>query len=1161
VRLPAAPLAPTPRRPRASARVVAVGAVVTAVVIGQASGALAAPATGPTVTEVVSQTLTPVLKATATAAGSGQQSVKFYARTVGSSTWNLLDGTTVSGTTGTATLPGGKLSVQDTFEFRAEHCDGSGCISSAVQTGEVDAGPGMGRRTGITGVPFTLGDSISAQIDAGSGNLLVSFPQLTLPRVAGDLSVGAVYNSTSRWNGGGGFATSLSSGWRLSTGSDVYLKREATTGAITYHGPNGLTGVFWPVAGTNTFRAPSGFTMDLTGDTTAGWSLYDHDSGDTRGFNAGGQLTTLKDRNGNATTFTYNGAALTSIVGEQGPTAARTLTVTTAGNGSKRITRISQSPAAGSGLEARSASYGYNADGQLTSVTDTIGRTTTLFYGWSGNLNTVTAPGGAQTDFTYDELGRVQSISQPTADGGTAVTRVRYPAGATTIADANTDQSKDALSVPYTRYDLTTDGKKLVAKATDPTGNVRSTTYTSFNDVASATNSAGTTAYAHDSAVNGGESLTGVTGASGATSSFSYGNTGMAQFLPSSGKDGQGNSSTYTYNGTGNKLSSTDAGTNNAKVSYNGDGTVKDSTSPSGAVTSYGYTDKQPTSVTPPAGTSLAARSYTYDGFGRLKSAKDGNGVTETYSYDAADRVTRITYSSGAADVVYTYDGAGNLASRVDGSGTTTYTYDPLGRLASRIHSSSPEKVDYTYDAVGNVATEKTTAGTTTYSYDSRSLVTRMTLSNGQLVDFGYDRDGRRVDTWTDTNAAHTAWASHTRTTYDASGRVTRVATAKANDDSNRVSDLSYNYAALGTGSCPTGPAKGKVTSLRSQQTDNITGKVTSYCYDTSNRLTSASTPGGDSWAYTYDADGNRTKTTKNGTVVQTQTVNAADQLTNAGFRYDGAGNETAGSNGTATYNGADQLSKLSGNRNASYTYAGTDQTELITTSWNGGSRSYTYGRQDSNGLPQIEVVTSNDNTSYVAHDPNGTPIALLNFTDQTHYYALDGLGSTVATVNQDGVTTGNYVYDPYGNATVTSPTGSSSTGMNPYRYAGGVYDVGSNLVHFGQRWYDPATGRFTQQDSLETVADPSRANRYLYAAGSPTNYLDPTGREIAPPGIDMYDLDGDGDTSEDPSSGMSETELKCYAGGALGAIGGTRFPEPYGSVVGAVIGCLGSFL
>ena len=44
-------------------------------------------------------------------------------------------------------------------------------------------------------------------------------------------------------------------------------------------------------------------------------------------------------------------------------------------------------------------------------------------------------------------------------------------------------------------------------------------------------------------------------------------------------------------------------------------------------------------------------------------------------------------------------------------------------------------------------------------------------------------------------------------------------------------------------------------------------------------------------------------------------------------------------------------------------------------------------------------------------------------------------------------------------------------------------------------RYYDPAAGRFTQQDSLEVLGDPGRGNRYQYAGDNPINYIDPTGK------------------------------------------------------------------
>ena len=66
------------------------------------------------------------------------------------------------------------------------------------------------------------------------------------------------------------------------------------------------------------------------------------------------------------------------------------------------------------------------------------------------------------------------------------------------------------------------------------------------------------------------------------------------------------------------------------------------------------------------------------------------------------------------------------------------------------------------------------------------------------------------------------------------------------------------------------------------------------------------------------------------------------------------------------------------GNVTTSYTYAGTNQDELLSESTPGGSTyDYAYGRADSNGLPEIESVTDNGSTGYVLHDPTGKPVML----------------------------------------------------------------------------------------------------------------------------------------------------------------------------------------
>jgi RHS repeat-associated protein len=63
---------------------------------------------------------------------------------------------------------------------------------------------------------------------------------------------------------------------------------------------------------------------------------------------------------------------------------------------------------------------------------------------------------------------------------------------------------------------------------------------------------------------------------------------------------------------------------------------------------------------------------------------------------------------------------------------------------------------------------------------------------------------------------------------------------------------------------------------------------------------------------------------------------------------------------------------------------------------------------------------------------------------------------------------------------------------------ASGLYDRGTGWIKYGQRWYNPTTARFTQQDSIERLADPKQGNRYAYAADNPTNYTDPTGKEVS---------------------------------------------------------------
>jgi RHS repeat-associated protein len=77
--------------------------------------------------------------------------------------------------------------------------------------------------------------------------------------------------------------------------------------------------------------------------------------------------------------------------------------------------------------------------------------------------------------------------------------------------------------------------------------------------------------------------------------------------------------------------------------------------------------------------------------------------------------------------------------------------------------------------------------------------------------------------------------------------------------------------------------------------------------------------------------------------------------------------------------------------------------------------------------------------------------------------------------------------YDPDGNA-----TSSGSGATTDLRFAGG--QVVGSLYHYGARYYDPAVGRWTQQDPINSYVDLTQANRYAYAGGDPINSVDPDG-------------------------------------------------------------------
>ncbi|MFD0791180.1 RHS repeat-associated core domain-containing protein [Microbacterium insulae] len=375
--------------------------------------------------------------------------------------------------------------------------------------------------------------------------------------------------------------------------------------------------------------------------------------------------------------------------------------------------------------------------------------------------------------------------------------------------------------------------------------------------------------------------------------------------------------------------------------------------------------------------------------------------------------------------------------------------------------------------------------------------------SGVKTLAIGTDDQGRRTDVWLDTNATNSAWKGHTHQDYDASGRVSRSIAETVDTGGNPVTviDVSYCYNTTGTPpTCGTGAATDRAK--LQWERNNLTGQVTVYGYDTAGHLTSAAQTGGTSptaWTYTYDARGNRLTATATGGVSSSQTLtfNAGNQVTTAGYSFDGAGNMTADPAGTYTYNGAQQMTGVSnGSGSFAYKYAGSSQVEVVQQQTSTTTYKLVYGRLNQVGMPVIEQAKIGSVTAYVENDPvTGQPLMLRTSTGAVSLYVYDGTGNPTAILRDVTGTGYVYTYDPYGLATLSYTSGGSGTGQNPFLFKGGIQDRATGWVHYGNRWYNPTTGRWTQQDTLDAPLDPNNANRYAYAGCDPINNLDPTGQ------------------------------------------------------------------
>ena len=898
-------------------------------------------------------------------------------------------------------------------------------------------------------------------------------------------------------------------------------------------------------------------------------------------FDASGRLLAITDRNGNATTLSYNGSQLAGITDFNG----RQTTITTGANG-----KIATITVPGGSTYSLTYSNGY-----LIAITDPAEKSWQFRYDANGNMIAKIDPAGNEVTYMYEANGKYLSSADPEGKARS----LSYSAS----TDTATFTEKDGGVWIY-QYDPTL---HVTTAKTDPLGGVTHYVYDANRNLVSETDPAGnTTTFTYDAAGN----MTSATNALGQVNTFTYNDHGQV----TSSTDPDGNVTTYLYDGNGDLLSVTDPTGGAVSYTYDARGNRTSATDAKNNVTRFVYNQSNDLiTITDPLG---AVTTLSYDAAGNLVRTEDPQGGVTEYFYDTRRQLMRTRDPLGNI-TAYSYDPNGNPASMTDGNGnTTTYAYnyhgqvtqstDALGGVTALLYGGTgcpscgggadkltaltdakQQTTTFEYDTLGRLITETDPLGRATSSaYDSRGNLIAKTDALGQTIVYRYDELNRlREKSYPDGGSdlfEYDARGNLTRTensvisytfTYDALNRLIEVT-----DSDNRT--VQYTYDA---------------NSNRLSLTDPL-GRTTRYSYTRLNRLTGLETPAG-SFSFSYDSLGRRTALTFPNGLSSAATFDAASNLSSLAFKdaaatltstsyaYDRIGNQVAAisspsrdnlpipPSGHSTYDAGNRLlddgtyqydydnkgnlvSKIKATTMEVTTYSWDAEGRLIRVHLPDGTTArYAYdpfGRRiekSVNGTVSRYLYDAASGAILLEYDGAGVVVRsythalgvgdplMLESGGNAYFYLNDHLGTPQQLVDQSGTVVWSAVYDAYGEAHQDV-----ALVENNLRFPGQYFDEETGLHYNWHRYYDPQTGRYLTPDPIGLKGG---MNLFLYAGANPINAIDPKGLQkiygnwCGPDWTGGYDKPWDQLTEDEKQSVTSavdeldsccETHDKCYA-------------------------------
>jgi len=435
---------------------------------------------------------------------------------------------------------------------------------------------------------------------------------------------------------------------------------------------------------------------------------------------------------------------------------------------------------------ARTFTFGYDAAGRPSSLTDPAGSVTGLGYDTARRLSSISQPAGVggAIAIDHDASGNVDSLTSPGGNAHAFAFRPNelratatppslgaVPASAPTVATHDADRALTALDAPG-NSDLTF-GHAANGHLTSVTGD-----------------GAGTTQLSYDSAGR-------LVGLDAPDADLALGYDGL---LPTSQTWSAGvvGSVALTYDADHRVATRAVAGSGAASTitnAYDNDGMLTGVSGAMSATIARSPATGRVTAISTGGGPTVEDLAYSAT-FGELSGQTVSHGATQLYDVgytrDALGRVTgkSESFNGGAAvSSSYGYDGLGRLTSAIVGGVPTAYTWDTTGNRTSggAVYDAQDRLTQmagttFTYTADGRLLTRTQGPDTTTYTYDALDQLRAVDLPNTTSdVAYGIDGAGRRVERRVGASVTN-------RWIYDGEDRIV----AELDGSDNLVSSFAY---------------------------------------------------------------------------------------------------------------------------------------------------------------------------------------------------------------------------------------------------------------------------------------------------------------------------------------------------------------------------------